>query len=248
MRGGWTVAEPGRLDGTVVWTVDVAAASDRIEACATVLSEEEMARAGRLRRAEDRARLLVGHAALRLILGRALGAEPGALSFSGGPAGKPELAGPWAGALRFNLSHSGDRALVGLSRDGAIGVDVEALRPMPDAARVARSYFSAQEAAALAALPDAEREPAFMAVWTRKEAVVKALGAGLSMPLHRFSVCLPPAEPRILASTSDDLDPAAFTLRHLEPGPGTVGAAAVAAPDVSLHLGALPPGWAGRIA
>lgn len=248
MTDPWHVAEPGPLDGTTVWSIDLESACDRRESCLTVLSPDETARASRFRRAEDRDRYVVSHAALRLILGRALGASPAGIGFTQGPAGKPELAGAWSGALRFNLSHSGSRALVGLSRRDAIGVDVEALRPMPDAARVARSYFAPDEASALAALTDNERDLAFMTVWTRKEAVVKALGAGLSVPLNRFSVSLPPRPPRILSAAAGLLDPGAFSLLHLEPGPGTLGAAAVASAGVALHLAALPQGWVDLIA
>lgn len=244
----WETALPGPLADNTVWTVDIAAAAPWHRDCAAMLSAAETERAARFRRPEDRDRFVVSHAALRLILGRALDADPAALAFTEGPVGKPDLAEPWRGRLHFNLSHSGGRALVGLSPSAPIGVDVEALRPMPDAARVARSYFAPDEAAALAALPDEAREGAFMAVWTCKEAVVKALGTGLSMPLDRFSVSLPPAPARILSARGGRLDPSAFTLMRLEPGAGTLGAVAIAEPGANLLLRTLATGWPDRIA
>ena len=243
----WLPAEPGPLRGTAVWAIDLTLSARQLALCEAALSAEERGRAGRFVRGEDRDRFLASHAALRFVLGRILARPPRDLDFEAGPAGKPELAPPSAGVLHFNLSHSGTRALVGVSTEGAIGVDVEALRPMPDAARVARSFFARDEADALATVPSAVREAAFMALWTRKEAVVKALGAGLSVPLKRFSVSLPPG-PAAILSADGLLDPAAFTLEHLEPGPGTVGAVAVAAPEIRTGLFGLPPDWIDRLA
>ena len=240
LQEAWTVAEPGRADGTTVWTIDLAQAEGWAQACSGVLSPEERARAARFLRAEDRARFVASHAALRLILARALAADPRALAFVPGPAGKPGLAGT---RLAFNLSHSGTRALVGLSTEACIGVDLEVLRPMPDGVRIARNTFAPDEAEALAALPPAARDRAFMAVWTRKEAVVKAIGAGLSMPLDRFSVSLPPGPAALLRIAGGPETPADWTLHHLEPGPGTIGAAAVARAHTPLALRALPPTW-----
>ncbi|MFD0936623.1 4'-phosphopantetheinyl transferase family protein [Methylobacterium trifolii] len=234
------MSEPGPLYGGQVWTVDLALSEAGRARCAGVLSSEEETRAGRFLRAEDQARYRTSHAALRLILGLALDADPRRLRFTTGPAGKPALAGPDRG-LAFNLSHSGSRALVGLSRQGPIGVDVEAVRPLPDALRIAHGHFAPDEAASLAALPAGQVEAAFFALWTRKEAVVKALGAGLSLPLADFSVSLPPDPPRLLRILGGS--PRAWTLRHLEPGPGTVGAAAIASAEARLSLHALPAGW-----
>ena len=242
MSDGWAVTEPGHAAAIQVWCVDLALSAGRLAGCDAWLSAEEAARADRFLRAEDRDRYRASHAALRLILGRALGVAPGVLAFATGPAGKPELAGGLAGALHFNLSHSGARALVGISPEAAIGVDVEALRPIPDALRIARTQFAQAEAEALAALPPEAVGPAFTGLWTRKEAVVKALGAGLSLPLDRFVLTLPPAPPRLVAITGDD--PEAWSLHHLEPGPGTVGTAAIRAPGARVARCALPAGWA----
>lgn len=244
MSGVWTVTEPGPAAAIQVWSVDLALSEARLARCAAWLSPDEAARADRFLRSEDRNRYVASHAALRLILSRALGTAAAAVAFSAGAAGKPELAGPHAGILHFNLSHSGTRALVGLARIAAIGVDVEAIRPIPDALRIARAHFSASEAAALAALPLDAVGPAFTGLWTRKEAVVKALGAGLSLRLDRFTLTLPPEAPRLTGIAGGD--PKAWTLHHLEPGPGTVGTAAIRAPGAAVALCALPEDWLDR--
>ena len=244
MSDGWTVTEPGPAETIRIWNVDLALSADRLARCDAWLSPAEAARAGRFRRVEDRDRSRASHAALRLILAHALGVAAEALAFATGPAGKPELAGAHAGALQFNLSHSGSRALVGVSPKAAIGVDVEALRPIPDALRIARAHFARAEAEALAALPPEAVGAAFTGLWTRKEAVVKALGAGLSLPLDRLALTLPPAPPRLVAIAGDD--PEAWSLHHLEPGPGTVGTAAIRAPGAAIARCTLPQDWPDR--
>lgn len=240
----WTVAEPGPAAGNQVWAVDLALSEARLARCAAWLSPTESARAERFFRREDRDRYRASHAALRLVLARMLGVAEQTIALATGPAGKPELAGPHTGALQFNLSHSGARALVGIAPSAAIGVDVEALRPIPDALRIARAHFAPSEAAALAARTPAEIAAVFTGLWTRKEAVVKALGAGLSLPLDRFAVTLPPAAPRLLAITGDA--PEAWTLHAVEPGADTLGTVAIRAPNARVALHALPEAWADR--
>lgn len=181
-----------------VWVVDLAVAEQRKQACLAVLSGEEQERADRFLRPSDRDRFIVSHAASRLVLGRALVADPGALVFAAGPAGKPELAGPWSGTLEINLSHSGECALVGLSTHARIGVDIEVVRDLPDALRMARNHFAAEEVAALERCDPTTLTRAFLACWTRKEAFVKASGVGLSVPLDRFSVTIPPRPAAII--------------------------------------------------
>ena len=234
---GWQVTEPGPRSGTAVWTVDLALTAAEHARCERALSAEERARMARFLRPEDRARFAASHAAKRLILARALAREPGALAFAVAPGGRPDLVGT---PLSFNLSHSGTRALVALSTEAPVGVDVEALRPLPDALRIARSHFAPDEVAALAQLGGEALRAAFFALWTRKEAVVKALGAGLALPLTRFSVSLPPGPPHLLRMEDG---PQAWTLAHLEPGPGTVGALAVPGSVQPPDCLALPPDW-----
>jgi 4'-phosphopantetheinyl transferase len=181
------------------------------------LGSDERQRASCFVRDDVRRRYVVSHAAVRVILGRYLGIEPGALEFHHGPHGKPRLAetrskGRGANSkeqraesrerhqislrsplsapcsLHFNLAHSGELAVVALARGCEIGVDVERLRPLRHLAQLAQRYFTPAEAAAILALDGDARQRAFLAVWTAKEAILKALGRGLSYPLDRFAV------------------------------------------------------------
>jgi 4'-phosphopantetheinyl transferase len=141
---------------------------------------------------------------------------------------KPSLPG---GQLAFNLSHSQQVALFAFCRETAVGVDVEQIRPMPDGEEIAARFFSADDNARFLAVPPAQRDLAFFNCWTRKEAFIKAIGEGLSHPLDLFDVTLQPGEPaRILRLHGRAELAARWSLTHLEPAPGFVGALALEAP------------------
>ncbi len=102
------------------------------------------------------------------------------------PYGRPELAAPDP-ALRFSASHSGDWLLLAFARDCQPGIDIEQLRPLPNALKLAERFFDRDEARALAALPDGRRQQRFHVGWTAREAVLKALGRGLAFGLDRLA-------------------------------------------------------------
>jgi len=185
----------------------------------------------------DQQRFALARAALRLTLGEALGLAPASLGFDYGAHGKPALAGAAAGArLGFNISHSGSVALVGLVQGGEIGVDVEAHRDMTDRDALVRRFFSAAENAAYAALAESDRQRAFFDGWTRKEAVVKALGRGLSFPLREFDVSLAAAPGGLLRLQAQAGAASGWCLAGFEPAPGH--SAAVVVPGVACRLSA----------
>jgi 4'-phosphopantetheinyl transferase len=162
------------------------------------------------------------------VLGEALGTAPAALAFDYGAHGKPALAGTAARArLGFNISHSGDLALVGLVRGGAIGVDIELQRSMTDRDALVRRFFSAAENTAYAILDHADRQRAFFAGWTRKEALVKALGKGLSFPLSAFDVSLEAASACLLALEGLPGATSGWCLTGFSPAPEYAAAVAV---------------------
>lgn len=201
-------ARPDRLDGALhLWAFPLAGAGAAAAADAELLSPDEAARAERFRFERDRGRFIAGRATLRRILASYLDAEPRSLSFSYGPAGKPEIAGPQAtDRLSFNLSNSADWALLAVNRGRCLGVDLERIPDAEDLApgdlaAVAKRFFAAAEAAALAAYDPPLYAEAFCAIWTRKEALLKAFGAGLSLPLDGFCVSTDPRQPARLLST-----------------------------------------------
>jgi 4'-phosphopantetheinyl transferase superfamily len=115
--------------------------------------------------------------ALREVLGRYLGADPGSLRFATEEGGKPRLEPP--DALRFNLSHSSDAALCAVSIDIEVGVDLELRRRRADEVAIARRVFGRQTAEELAALDPDAREREFLLAWVRHEASLKCRGAGI---------------------------------------------------------------------
>jgi len=144
------------------------------------LSARQRARHDRLRTPIHRRRYLRTQAGCRAVLAGYLGIEPAALAFHYGPAGKPELAGVANAGLRFNLTGSGDLALLAVGVDLPLGVDCEALHPRPSLHAIARRMFAPAAAAALSELPSGRQELAFYLHWTALEARVKADGRGLA--------------------------------------------------------------------
>jgi 4'-phosphopantetheinyl transferase len=124
--------------------------------------------------------------ALRSNIARYLDIDPDAVDLQRSDTGQPELVGP-ASDLQFSASHSGDALLLGFVRGSPIGVDIEHLKPRPNALQLARRFFAQHEADALATMPEAEREDAFYRLWTAKEATLKALGRGLAHGLDRVA-------------------------------------------------------------
>ena len=230
---GWAVPPAGplalALDEVHVWRASLRPAPDALARLEAHLSPDERARAARFRFPQHRTAFVAGRGVQREILGRYTGLPPAALSYREGSHGKPELDGPaTASGIRFNVSNSGDLALYALTLRREIGVDLEQLKPMPDGLDIAKRFFSAPENEVFAALPDEVRELAFFRCWTRKEAYIKAVGEGLSMPLDRFDVAFAPGEdPRILRTRGNPAEAERWTMLSLEPGPGYVGALAV---------------------
>lgn len=193
------------------------------------LSSDERDRAARFHFKKDRHHFVAARGRLRAILGRYLNAEPARLSFTYDYYGKPSLAGEWADAtLRFNVSHSRAVALYALTEGRAVGVDVESVREEFAGLDIAERFFSRREVEALREVAPEERASAFFDCWTRKEAYIKALGEGLSHPLHLFTVSLTPGRPAALLSTDTDAAEAArWSLLELHPGEGYRAALAV---------------------
>jgi 4'-phosphopantetheinyl transferase len=204
-----------------VWRVRLAVDEPIEPASVWSLSSEERQRASAFHQARDRDRFIIRRMALRHLLGTYLSCTPAAISFRTGRHGKPELALPLnSDGLQFSCSHSGDLALLAITRHQKIGVDLEQHRPLPDALDLARSFFSPREFAALQQIPPALQTKAFFAGWTRKEAFVKALGLGLSFPLHRFSVSLSPDQPaQLLKLESDPGAVHRWTMQSLDVAP-----------------------------
>jgi 4'-phosphopantetheinyl transferase len=194
-----------------------------------VLADDEIERAARFVRPSHRDRYIAGRAEMRRILGLETGRDPRDIRFRYGPNGKPSI----DGGPEFNLSHSSALAILGVSRDGPLGIDIEKPRQIEDS--VARHHFSPTEYADLNRMPAGDWLEGFYRCWTRKEAVIKASGLGLSMPLDSFDVSLVPDEPARLNRIEGD-DPAAWCLAHFEPAPEWAGALAARTGGQDIEL------------
>lgn len=172
-------------------------------------------------------------APVRQLLGDYAGRNPHDLAFQRDAHGKPRLAG---GELEFNLSHSGPALLLALSRRQPLGVDLEYSRRTRPVLELARRYFDADEADALAALPAAVRERAFLRLWACKEAVLKAHGGGISLGLAwaRFAVD-PRGGIRALAGTHGPLSSPDWRVVAIAPDGDACAALAWRGPDLPVH-------------
>lgn len=150
---------------------------DSLPAEAALLSHDERERAARFRFDTDRHRYTACRAALRCVLAAELGATPESIAFTYNPHGKPALSAN--GSLDFNVAHSGPMALIALTQDGEIGIDIEAIRPELATHEVAATVFTDEERALLRGVDHVEQ---FFRLWTRKEAYLKAIGEGFASP------------------------------------------------------------------
>lgn len=212
---------PGLGEGVHVWCAPLNPPDDVVRRYRELLAPDEWARADRFRFDQHRRQFTVARGVLRTLLGRYLEVDPRRVEFRYGSHGKPELGGALAGSdLRFNVSHSGELALYAVSRGRELGVDIELVHPMDDGMEIAERFFSAAENVVFRSLAASAREEAFFNCWTRKEAYIKAVGEGLSFPLHAFDVSLAPGEPARLLGARDPEQAARWTLRELDPAPG----------------------------
>jgi 4'-phosphopantetheinyl transferase len=215
-------------DEVHLWQVDLASAAGAEEEWRSILSADEIARAGRFRFAQDRKFYTATRAILRRILGGYTAADPRELVFRYSEREKPSLSGDEAGKIEFNVSHSGQVALLAFARERSLGVDVEQIRGGRDHEAIARRFFSQHEQEQLSALPPSERAAAFFRCWTRKEAYIKATGDGLALPLHQFDVSLAAGEENALLATRPDAGEAAkWTLREVPAAEGYAAALCV---------------------
>ena len=174
--------------GVSAWWAQLAASEDEVARLATWLAPEEHARAARYSRPGLAQRYIVGRASLRWVLGRTLGIAPGAVPILRDARGRPYLDGDFG--IDFNVSNTEGVALIGITREGRIGVDIEHSARRVRADGLARKLLTPAERATLAPLAEAERRARFLRYWTCKEAMSKATGDGLAAPFREMEVKL----------------------------------------------------------
>jgi 4'-phosphopantetheinyl transferase len=198
-----------------------------------LLSSDERAKAAAFFFERDHHRFVVARGFLRAILSLYLNCTPTELHFKYTEYGKPSLASPHVNAnLNFNLAHSGDLALYGITLQRAIGIDIEQIRHEFASEEIARHFFSVNEASRLLSIPAHDRPKAFFECWTRKEAFIKAKGIGLSLPLDQFDVSVSSNEPAMLLETRwDKNERSRWSLRAIDVGPDYAATVAVEGHD-----------------
>lgn len=152
-----------------------------------LLTAEERARQARFRFVRDQRRYLVTRALVRTVLSRYAEVRPEDWTFSAGPHGRPAIAAPrTVPVLEFNISHSADLVMLGVTSDRALGVDTESITARAADIDGLDRYFAPEESAALLSLPPPERRRRFFELWTLKESYIKARGMGLAIALDSF--------------------------------------------------------------
>ena len=220
-----------------IWAAALDVDAAALAKFAGALSVAEKERAAKFKFERLRDRFIAGRGSLRAILGRYLRVEPAVVDFIYSPQGKPSLAPEFSSArIHFSLAHSEDLALVAATRAGPVGVDVERIRPLKDAADLVSRFFSARESELFQKLAADRKPEAFFNLWTRKEALLKATGEGLAGGLNRVEVTfLESQPPSVLAISGDFATAARWKLSGFSPAAGFVGAVAIQADNVRLR-------------
>lgn len=205
-----------------VWRAFLNQPEERWRQLRDLLTFDERARAARFYFERDRRCFVIARGILRTILARYLNSHRDCLPIAYTAYGKPYLADEcghqW---LRFNLSHSGELALFAFSRGRELGVDIERVRSNMEYRQIALKFFSEREASTLFSLPAESQQQAFFLCWTRKEAYIKGIGEGLTLPLSSFDVSFVPGEMAALLSAHGSSHEAGrWSLYALEPGAG----------------------------
>jgi 4'-phosphopantetheinyl transferase len=171
-----------------IWKVRLRANDARCNESFALLSADERRRADAFQVQEPRRRFVLARAALRTVLGRYLDLPPQSINFAANRNGKPRL-GADQNVIYFNASHSQDLSLIAIAEHCEVGVDVEQLRYVRHARQIAERYFHPAESRSIAAAPPTDSDAAFLRCWTAKEALLKAVGTGITGSLAEF--CIP---------------------------------------------------------
>lgn len=233
-----------QTDEVHLWRVELRGDATRLSHLFASLSPAEQRRAARFRHVRDRRRYVIAHGELHRLLAAYLHKEPDTFLLHTGRRGKPELRAPRDTDLRFNIAHADDLAILGFTNGRDIGVDIERLDRTVAAEDLAERFFSPAELDFLLSLPAHRRGPAFIRMWTCKEALAKATGAGIAgTPLASFSVVLEGAAPRLRSANDGNPDPTVgWSLLESAVADGYAAAVAVAGDVPRLRVARWPPG------
>ena len=217
------------------WDLDASPLAEHWE----ILDEKETLRARRFVFPRDRDRFVRAHATMRRVLAEYSEISPDQICFVNGAYGKPSIdSAPGAEPLQFNLSHSGDIAVLAVARTYDLGIDVEVVRPIER--DIAEHHFSPAELLALGSLDNEEWLSGFYRCWTSKEALLKGEGLGLNLPLDAFDVeAHPERTPALLSCQPPTIFAPGWQLFTLRPTCHAVGTLAVRDATGKIPVGAI---------
>ena len=208
MSASWQTT-PGNLtlvpDTIDIWRTSLNLSNKRIDNYLSILSDDEAQRVESYKSAKRRNEFIISRGLLRKAIGQSLDVDPSGFIFEYAEHNKPFLSPATLGVpVTFNVTHSGNQAMIALSLDRTIGIDIEFIRHNVDFKKLAKRFFSKQEARALDDLDEINLPRVFFSCWTRKEAFVKALGDGISFGLSEFSISIDPDDKGIALITHWD--------------------------------------------
>jgi 4'-phosphopantetheinyl transferase len=211
-------------------TLDVPAL--QLEQLRHTLTPDEQDRASRFHFERDRTRFIAGRGILRNIISKYLELPPSQVQFSYGKRGKPFLQNS---SIHFNLSHSQELAIYAIALNRKVGIDLEAIRLMPDAEAIAKTFFSQSDYLRFQSLSTEQQQLAFFNAWTRKEAYLKAVGEGLYQPPDQIEVSFLPDEPVQLLKIANNSQVAQqWSIINIIPKADYIGALVFYGQDVQL--------------
>lgn len=190
-----------------VWRANLDLSDTELDYLTTFLSPDEITRANKFRFPYLQTRFTAARGILRQLLGHYLSLSPDKVEFQYSDRGKPQLSDLKSDrVLQFNISHSQEYALFGFTYQALIGVDIEYIREMSDALKIAERFFSAREYKLLQETVKEEQQALFFTLWTAKEAYLKAVGTGLSGSLDTVEIELDLQRNPCLQSIHGDRD------------------------------------------
>lgn len=222
-------------DEVHVWQADLRVEQTYATSLLALLDCNEQERAARFKVPAPREQFVVSHAFLRLTLSKYLRVEPPDVRYQLTANGKPELTA--GGGIKFNLSHTDGAAALALARDRAVGIDVERVREGMEVMDLASRFFSSQEVQWLRSQPAPERLSGFFAIWTAKEALLKAHGTGFSTSLADFAVIPKSSGARVELEIYKNELPSNWSIWQLPFGPELRAALAVQGSDITIRCG-----------
>ncbi|MDJ0508106.1 MAG: 4'-phosphopantetheinyl transferase superfamily protein [Crocosphaera sp.] len=197
-----------------------------------ILSEDEKKRANSFKFEIHQNRFIIARSTLKFILSCYLDIPAEEINFQYSPYGKPQLVNNLQSeGLKFNVSHSENLAIYGISRHHLIGIDIEYLRPMKEAEKLAERFFSSKEFEAIKSLSTEKKEKAFFQLWTAKEAYLKAIGKGISGGLEQVEISL--REPMELIKVPEK-NQSSWELLSFTPHPNYIAAMVVEAKKANI--------------